>query len=92
LFKDPRTGKIDVTQLSDAEKAALLQLDQDIADVTEFKTKEEAESNSDKFSDFAEMAFTDQYFIDMDNAKKAGTQAYNNWFIANHYEDKRGYM
>lgn len=92
LFKDPRTGKIDVTQLSDTEKAALLQLDQDIADVTEFKTKEETESNSDKFSDFAEMAFTDQYFIDMDNAKKAGTQAYNDWFMANHYEDKRGYM
>lgn len=38
------------------------------------------------------MAFTDQYFIDMDNAKKAGTQAYNDWFMANHYEDKRGYM
>lgn len=92
LFKDPRTGKIDVTQLSDSEKAALLQLDQDIADVTEFKTKEETENNSDKFSDFAEMAFTDQYFIDMDNAKKAGTQAYNDWFMANHYEDKRGYM
>jgi hypothetical protein len=50
-----------------------LQLDQDIADVTEFRTKEETESNSDKFSDFAEMAFIDQYFIDMDNAKKAGT-------------------
>lgn len=92
LFKDPRTGKIDITQLSDAEKAALLQLDQDIADVTEFRTKEETESNSDKFSDFAEMAFIDQYFIDMDNAKKAGTQAYNDWFMANHYEDKRGYM
>jgi hypothetical protein len=38
------------------------------------------------------MALTEQYYKDMDQARKVGGDAYNTWFYNNHYEDKRGVM
>lgn len=35
---------------------------------------------------------TEQYYRDMEQARNAGTQAYNEWFNNNHYEDARGFM
>lgn len=90
LYKDPNTGKIDTDGMSDAEKRDLLQLDQDIAFA--YTPNQDVERDGPKLSDFAEIATTEQYYIDMEIARKNGTQAYNNWFSISHYEDSRGFM
>lgn len=89
LYKDPHTNKIDINSLSDDEKRSLLQLDQDIANAYTATQKTEG---ADKFSNFAEIVNTEQYYHDMEQARNAGTQAYNEWFNNNHYEDARGFM
>lgn len=89
LYKDPHTNKIDINSLSDDEKRSLLQLDQDIANAYTATQKTEG---ADKFSNFAEIVNTEQYYRDMEQARNAGTQAYNEWFNNNHYEDARGFM
>ena len=89
LYKDPHTNKIDINSLSDDEKRSLLQLDQDIANAYTATQKTEG---ADKFSNFAEIVNTEQYYRDMEQARNAGTQAYNKWFNDNHYEDARGFM
>lgn len=89
LYKDPHTNKIDINSLSDDEKRSLLQLDQDIANAYTATQKTEG---ADKFSNFAEIVNTEQYYRDMEQARNAGTQAYNEWFNDNHYEDARGFM
>lgn len=88
LYKDPHTNKIDINSLSDDEKRSLLQLDQDIANAY---TPSQSTSN-EKFSDFAEIVNTEQYYKDMELARNAGSQAYNEWFNNNHYEDRKGFM
>ena len=89
LYKDPHTNKIDIYSLSDDEKRSLLQLDQDIANAYTAAQKTEG---ADKFSNFAEIVNTEQYYHDMEQARNAGVQAYNEWFNNNHYEDVRGFM
>lgn len=89
LFKDPRTGKIDSNLMSDSEKRELLKLDQDIANLY---TWTEQIDTGKKFSDIAEVVPTEQYYKDSQNAREAGTEAYNDWFNNNHYEDGRGRM
>lgn len=89
LYKDPHTNKIDIYSLSDDEKRSLLQLDQDIANAYTATQKTEG---ADKFSNFAEIVNTEQYHHDMEQARNAGVQAYNEWFNNNHYEDVRGFM
>lgn len=89
LYKDPHTNKIDINSLSDDEKRSLLQLDQDIANAY---TATQKTDGADKFSNFAEIVNTEQYYRDMEQARNAGTQAYNEWFNNNHYEDARGFM
>lgn len=89
LYKDPHTNKIDIYSLSDDEKRSLLQLDQDIANA--YTTTQKTEG-ADKFSNFAEIVNTEQYYHDMEQARNAGVQAYNEWFNNNHYEDVRGFM
>ena len=89
LYKDPHTNKIDINSLSDDEKRSLLQLDQDIANAYTAAQKTEG---ADKFSNFAEIVNTEQYYHDMEQARNAGVQAYNEWFNNNHYEDVRGFM
>lgn len=89
LYKDPHTNKIDINSLSDDEKRSLLQLDQDIANAYTATRKTEG---ADKFSNFAEIVNTEQYYHDMEQARNAGVQAYNEWFNNNHYEDVRGFM
>lgn len=89
LYKDPHTNKIDINSLSDDEKRRLLQLDQDIANAYTATQKTEG---ADKFSNFAEIVNTEQYYHDMEQARNAGVQAYNEWFNNNHYEDVRGFM
>lgn len=89
LFKDPRTGKIDSNLMSDSEKRELLKLDQDIADLY---TWAEIDNTGRKFSDIAEVVPTEQYYKDSQNARDSGTEAYNDWFNKNHYEDGRGKM
>lgn len=89
LYKDPHTNKIDIYSLSDDEKRSLLQLDQDIANAY---TATQKTDGADKFSNFAEIVNTEQYYRDMEQARNAGTQAYNEWFNNNHYEDARGFM
>lgn len=89
LYKDPHTNKIDINSLSDDEKRSLLQLDQDIANAYTATQKTEG---ADKFSNFAEIVNTEQYYRDMEQARNAGVQAYNEWFNSNHYEDVRGFM
>ena len=91
LYKDPHTNKINADILSDDERRSLLQLDQDIADAYTWYEREEAE-DADKFYDFAEMAYTEQYYIDGQKARDAGPDAYNEWFNLTHYEDGRGHM
>lgn len=90
IYKDANSGKINIDALSDAEKRDLLQLDQDIADA--YTSSEEKNETSDKFSDFAEMALVDQYYLDMEKARNIGGDAYNTWFTNSHYEDQRGMM
>lgn len=89
LYKDPHTNKIDINSLSDDEKRSLLQLDQDIANAY---TATQKTKGADKFSNFAEIVNTEQYYHDMEQARNAGVQAYNEWFNNNHYEDVRGFM
>lgn len=89
LYKDPHTNKIDINSLSDDEKRSLLQLDQDIANAYTATQKTEG---ADKFSNFVEIVNTEQYYHDMEQARNAGVQAYNEWFNNNHYEDVRGFM
>lgn len=89
LYKDPHTNKIDIYSLSDDEKRSLLQLDQDIANAY---TATQKTDGADKFSNFAEIVNTEQYYRDMEQARNAGVQAYNEWFNNNHYEDVRGFM
>ena len=89
LFKDPRTGKIDSNLMSDSEKRELLKLDQDIANL--YTWTEQIDTDK-KFSDIAEVVPTEQYYKDSQNAREAGTEAYNDWFNNNHYEDGRGRM
>lgn len=89
LYKDPHTNKININSLSDDEKRSLLQLDQDIANAYTATQKTEG---ADKFSNFAEIVNTEQYYHDMEQARNAGVQAYNEWFNNNHYEDVRGFM
>lgn len=89
LYKDPHTNKIDINSLSDDEKRSLLQLDQDVANAYTATQKTEG---ADKFSNFAEIVNTEQYYHDMEQARNAGVQAYNEWFNNNHYEDVRGFM
>ncbi len=89
LYKDPHTNRIDINSLSDDEKRSLLQLDQDIANAYTATQKTEG---ADKFSNFAEIVNTEQYYHDMEQARNAGVQAYNEWFNNNHYEDVRGFM
>ena len=85
LYKDPHTNKVDVDLMSDVEKQQLLQLDQDI---------EAAKSgtSSPELFEFATIAYTQQYYRDMEQARNAGTQAYNEWYDKNHYENSKGYM
>lgn len=89
LYKDPHTNKIDINSLSDDEKRSLLQLDQDIANAYTATQKTEG---ADKFSNFAEIVNTEQYYHDMEQARNAGVQAYNEWFNNNHYKDVIGFM
>lgn len=89
LFKDPRTGKIDSNLMSDSEKESLLKLDNDIA---RLYTWVETNMTDKKFSDIAEVVPTEQYYKDSENARQSGTEAYNDWFNKNHYEDGRGKM
>lgn len=91
LYKDPITNQFDVGALSDQERQSLLLLDQQIADAYTWKEKQKDEF-APKFSDFAEIATTEQYYKDMSAARDAGIDAYNSWFNANHYEDGRGQM
>lgn len=88
LFKDPKTGIPDTTQMSDRERAMLLQLDKDI-DAARTLT-EPNPNRTDSFNRFAEIVPTQQYYDDMKRARDAGEQAYNEWFWANHYEDQTG--
>lgn len=88
LYKDPHTGKIDVDKLSDVEKAQIRDLDEKLAQERIPTEKQEGL----QFKDVAEIIFTSQYHRDMEAARQAGTQAYNDWFNANHYEDSRGRM
>ena len=90
LFKNPKTNKIDASVLSDQEKQAMLDLDQTVANLYTWEQKQESEA--DRFSDFAEVVPTDQYLKDSQLAREAGTEAYNDWFNKNHYEDGRGKM
>lgn len=90
LYKDPNTGKINTDAISDAEKRDLLQLDQDIA--SSYSPSQDTERKGPRLSDFAEIATTEQYRIDMEKARNNGTLAYNDWFNRSHYEDIRGFM
>lgn len=88
LYKDDK-GNIDVSMLSDSDRAQLLQLDQDIASS---RVATAPIPGTDKFSNFAEIVNTEQYYKDMEAARNAGTSAYTDWFNANHYEDSSGFM
>lgn len=90
LYKDPNTGKINTDAMSDAEKRDLLQLDQDIA--SSYSPSQDTERKGPRLSDFAEIATTEQYYIDMEKARNNGTLAYNDWFNRSHYEDVTGFM
>ena len=92
IYKNPLTGKVDVSVLTDNERADLLQLDKDIADLYQYKQKmqDESDQDQDKFSKFAEIAVTDEYLRDANQARLSGK--YNEWYDQNHYEDSRGFM
>ena len=88
LFNDPHTNQITAEKLSDSERALLLQLDKDI-EAERVRNKSENEVG-DKFSLFAEVIYTDEYYRDYKQAQNAGTQAFNDWYWKNHYENQYG--
>ena len=88
LFNDPHTNQITAERLSDSERALLLQLDKDIeAERVRNKSEDKAD---DKFSLFAEVIYTDEYYRDYKQAQSAGAQAFNDWYWKNHYENQYG--
>lgn len=89
LFKDPYTNKINPDLMSDSEKIEMLKLDQNIANLYTWREQVATEK---KFSDIAEVTVTEQYYKDSQAARESGTEAYNDWFNKNHYEDGRGKM
>lgn len=91
ILKDPITNKVDPSTLSDSQKKDLLQLDRDLEDLKQYFPIEK-DPNADSFSSFAEIALVDQYYKDAEQARNAGTDAYNKWYNDNHYEDMRGNM
>lgn len=67
--------------ISDENKSRLIELDKQIAE----RRKELGKKQNDlKFSDFAEIRKTKQYYEDERNAKESGT--YEEWYAKNHYE------
>ena len=99
LFKDPISKQIYAGSLTDLEKQAILQLDQDIADIhlkslQEIKEPmiEQIENNEfeDKFYKFAEVVPTEEYYRDAEAARNSGM--FQQWFDQNHYEDYRGQL
>lgn len=90
LFRDPVTGTVKADSLSDIEKASILQLDKDIADLRTYEKVDDADGLLDKFSNFAEVVPTDEYYRDANIARENGK--FQEWFDANHYEDNRGQM
>lgn len=90
LFRDPVTGTVKADSLSDIEKASILQLDKDIADLRTYEKVDDPDGLLDKFSNFAEVVPTDEYYGDANIARENGK--FQEWFDANHYEDNRGQM
>lgn len=90
LFRDPVTGTVKADSLSDIEKASILQLDKDIADLRTYEKVDDPDGLLDKFSNFAEVVPTDEYYRDANIARENGK--FQEWFDANHYEDNRGQM
>lgn len=88
VYRNPVTGKVDLDTISDRDKALLLRLDQDIADSYVGAPPE----GSDKFSNFAEITPTEEYYKDFKAAQEAGDVYFNDWYNSNHYEDFRGVM
>lgn len=84
---------INLETLSDGDRKAILQLDQDIADAyTMPPGKAQPTPGKKQFSDIAKVVELPQYKIDYNSALQAGPDAFKDWYAANHYEDKRGVM
>lgn len=87
IYRNPVTGLVDDT-ISDRERALLRRLDQDIADA--YVGAPPQQDAKDKFSDFATITPTEQYYKDYRAAQAMGDMYFTDWFDANHYEDFRG--
>ena len=91
LFKNPETGLVDVSTITDEQKAQLLQLDKDIANSRTISDTN-PEEETDSFKNFAEVVYTDEYYKDYKEARDAGVDQFNQWYSNNHYEDAYGRM
>lgn len=91
LFKDPETKQIKAGDLTDEQKAMLLQLDKDIA-ASRYIEQRNPDELEDSFKKFAEVVYTDEYYRDYREAHDAGTTWFQQWYEANHYEDAYGRM
>lgn len=91
LFKDPETKQIKASDLTDEQKAMLLQLDKDIA-ASRYIEQRNPDELEDSFKKFAEVVYTDEYYRDYREAHDAGTTWFQQWYEANHYEDAYGRM
>ena len=87
ILRDSVSGDVTAGSLSDSEKTAIRNLDGMIAKRREYVAYDIV---GDRFSDFAEVVPTDEYYRDAEEARNSG--AYNEWYNNNHYEDVRGQM
>lgn len=95
IYKNPVTGLVNTELLTDADRAMLKQLDQDIADSYIYDPMDDGgtpDDAADKFSNFAEIVHTEAYSFDYQRAKSMGDTEFTEWFMANHYTDFRGTM
>lgn len=89
VYKNPETGLVNLDTLSTYEREMLKQLDQDIANSFEPVSFDD-NKDDDKFSNFAEIVFTERYYEDYRAAQAQGSQQFQLWFDSNHYEDYKG--
>lgn len=89
LFREPGSLKVNIDAISKEQKEMIKQLDEE---VERLKPNTATPEGQLKFSDVAEIAYTEQYYIDYRAARDASPEEFNRWFEDNHYENGFGQM
>ena len=77
--------------MSDKEKSMIRELDQDISNLYQ-PAENSQDDEADRFSKFAEVTYTEQYYNDYKAAQAAGQIVFDQWFEDNHYENYKVQM